>query len=497
MLAKDYKMKELWHPEMSAAGSKAALLAHKDGAKLDFWQPSASADGHSAAVLAMRNKGLSPEIDYGYTPDGRSRALLAATTSVSQGRNRAGSTPAHAPQTYPDSHKAGPNALVAASVSHRASTKSAPDGWNSEANQQARITHIGNHMAPEMFGSAPPVEIELEEKRHQAALRASTVSMAKQMYEYQNRTVLGSDGSGGAASAHARAPSSSGPLDVKQEALRYIHLQDAAHKLAQERLAKVDKELDNQRYREYYGYGNEQNQKKSSRLSMRARNRNRASSDGDADDSDDEAQARRIRSQMSQLNSGVSSVDDKKRQDDRARLMAAAEKRVHTQMHTMDEKVFADTGKVPPAMMEEWAQKARKRAQDDKDLQAQHPGMTHIGGGKFIEQSEIEAIAQARLKPTLDQITEDAEKKRARDEELRLEKEENEKSKREEKQKHREEKEESKRVKRELCFEPRLLCMVLTSRQTKRKLSRRKKKMRLKRASPKTSVRAARSSVTK
>ena len=172
MLAKDYKMKDLWQPELSSAGSKAALLAHRDGGKLDLWEPTASKEGNSAAVLAMRNKNLSPQLDRGYTPDGKRRALLAANASIN--RNRSGSQPAPVtPSTYPDQHNAASNALNAATVSHRNSVKAAPDGWNSEANQAARIKNIKGHVNPAMYGEHPPVQIEEDEKTHEAALRAS------------------------------------------------------------------------------------------------------------------------------------------------------------------------------------------------------------------------------------------------------------------------------------------------------------------------------------
>ncbi|KAK3642296.1 Eisosome assembly protein [Elasticomyces elasticus] len=457
MLAKDYKMKDLWHPEMSSAGSKAALLAHRDGGKVDLWHPTASKDGNSAANIAMRTKGLSPELDRGYTADGKQRALLAATLSVS----RSGVAPAPAaPSAYPDSKNASFNALNAATKSHRANSvrtqadRAGPDGWNSDAMQAARIQNIGGNMAPEMFGEHPPVEIEQQEKRHNAALHASAVSMAKQMYDVQNRTVLGPDlrgGLQGADAATARQQPSS-QKDLKQEAMRYIHLQDAAHKLAQERLAKVDKTFEDAKYREYYGYPDQQPTQRRSmnRLSMRSKGRRRGTGDSNQSDSDDDERAQKIRSQMSQLNSGVNNVDEKKRTDDRARLMAAAEKKVHAQMHSMDEKVFADTGKVPPAMMEEWEAKARARAQEEKKEQAQHPGQTHIGGGKYVATSEIEAIAAARLKPTLDEIDATAQKRRARDQELREEKDEQERTKKEEKVKQREEKEETKKLKNEV-----------------------------------------------
>lgn len=453
LLAKDYKMKELWQPEASAAGSKAALLAQKDGGKLNLWHPTPNKDGNSAAVLAMRAKGLSPDLDRGYTAEGKTNSLRAATLSVRRGRSDSVPTPPP-PAAYPDAHNSATNALSAATVSHRAGfaksarpTKAvATDGWSSEANQAARVTNL--HMDPKMFGEDPHVDIDPEDTKHQAALRASAISMAKQMYEVQNRTVLGDASSDGTAAGpgHRQSPS----RDVKAEAMRYINLQDAAHKLAEERLAKVDKDHEARLYREYYGYPDQNSSPRKSigsRLSLRGRRR--TGSDGDLVDSDDEEQARRIRKQMSQLSTGLGEVDSKKRSEDRAKLLAAAERRVHTQMHDLDEKVFADTGKVPPAMQEEWDEKARKRAQEQRELagRPENKGKTPIGGGKFIDQSELEAIAAARLKPTLDEINDTAERKRARDEELRQEKEDQQRAKQEEKQRHREEKEEQKRMK--------------------------------------------------
>ena len=461
LLAKDYRMKELWQPEQSLAGSKAAVMAAGKGGKLDLWQASATPEGHSAATLAMRNKGLSPHAYTGVDADNRSKALLAATKSHNQGRKRAGSTPTPAAPAYPDSRNATKNALNAATVSHSTSVRNpmkgmGPDGWSSEAMQAARIKNVGTHMGGvEQWGEHPTVEIpgESAEAKHQAALRASAVSMAKTLYETQNRTALTDDPEEIAARAAAGRNSTSSQGDIKQEAMRYINLQEAAHKLASERLAKVDKNFENAQFREYYGYGDKP-KRLSSRMSMRSvgggRQRRRASSDGTGrydDDSDDEEQARRIRKQMSQLSAGMGQVNQKKQQDDRAKLLAAAEKRVTANMHTMDERVYAQTGKIPPALQEEWEAKARERAQKERELQAQNPGKTHIGGGKFMEQSEIDAIAAARLKPTLDEIADNAEQRRARDEELRQEKEEQERVKREEKAQKKEEKDEQKRIK--------------------------------------------------
>ena len=114
-------MAPLWSPEASAAGSRAALLAHRDAGKSNLWMPEASADGNSAATIAMRKKGLSPEADYGYTQDGKKRALMAATGAVS-GRRRAESSPIPVDlPSYPDSANSAQNALSAATIAHRPS----------------------------------------------------------------------------------------------------------------------------------------------------------------------------------------------------------------------------------------------------------------------------------------------------------------------------------------------------------------------------------------
>lgn len=419
MLAKDYKMAPLWQPGLSTAGSKAALLAHNHGGKLDLWMPEASAEGNSAANLAMRNKGLSPQLDYGYTADGRSKALMAATGAL--GRSRAGSTPTTALPVYPDAANSASNALNAATVAHKPSVRDS-NRLGSAAMEAARVQNTKG-VSRDMYTEHPPVAIEVAEQKYNAAMRASSVSMAKQMYDYQKRkdeeaaggaTAMGATA---AVASHNRTSSSSSTPDVRQQAMQYIHLQEAAQKLANERLAKMDPDA-NARFRSYYGYETETQR---NRLSVRGRQRKRADSDGQSVNSDDEFQAHRVRSQMTQFNRDIAEVDAKKRATDRANLLAAAERKVQASMHTMDEKVFAETGKVSPAMMEEWEAKARAKAAKDSEARMANHGKVSIGGGKFLDMSEIEAIAAARLKPTLDQITETAEKRRAHDEEVRLE----------------------------------------------------------------------------
>ena len=87
----------------------------------------------------------------------------------------------------------------------------------------------------------------------------------------------------------------------------------------------------------------------------------------------------------------------------------------------MDKKVYDETGKYSPAMLEDWDAKARARASANSEARMENHGKVHIGHGKFMDQSEIDAIAQARMQPTLDEINEKTEKRFAEEEERRLE----------------------------------------------------------------------------
>ena len=463
LLAHEYKMKPLWQPELSTAGSKAALLAHQSGPNLNLWEPEASKEGNSAAGIALRNRELSPRLDYGYTADGHKNALVAATGAV--GRSRSGSTPTPVKPLYPDAQNAPYNALNAATIAHRPSTKSAPedpDLYNSDAMQSARVTHYADNVSRQMFTEKPPAEPEVEEKKRNDALRGASLSMARQMYAIQQQAIeeaaVGDDGynAGRAAasiSGNRQSMTSTRAPDMKEQAMQYIHLQEAAQKLAADRLAKIDAE-DHGAYRRHFGFNAEPRR---SRLSIRGRNNiRRSSSEGrrtSIASDDDELRSRRIRHQMSEFQDQVKQVDAKKRLQDRERLLAAAERSVQSRLHAMDERVFAETGKVSPAMLEEWEAKARAKAAKESESRMQNHGMVNVGGGKFFSQAEIDRIAAERVQPTLDEVNHEAEQHRARDEEMRLDAEEKKRQSQKEKDRGKELKAEQKRAKGKLIFE--------------------------------------------
>ncbi|KAH9210329.1 hypothetical protein DL95DRAFT_393543 [Leptodontidium sp. 2 PMI_412] len=442
MQAHDYKMAPLWQPEASAHGAKAALLAHRDGGKVEIWKPEAkSAWGNSAATQAMashRQGGLSPQLDYGHTDTGLKGSLLAATGAMASSRKRAQSIPNISPQpdTYPDESNAAANALKAATSASRSSRRS-------DIPEAGAVPYTT--MAREMYTAAPPVQPEVDEKNRQDTLRASAVAMAQSMYQYQQKQIdAATHAQSGAAAAHRRN-SSLDSTDEAAQPMRFNNLQEAAQKLAQERLAKLhDEHAQNREYRDYYSSNTSAPH---SRLSLRGRNRNRASSLGTFDD--DQEQSNKIRAQMSQFSSNLSQVDAKKRQQDRENLIAAAQRNVTKSLHGMDEKVFADTGKIAPSLLNEWEVKAHAAAQANSDTRMENHGKVHIGGGKFINQSEINLVAARNVQPVLDEINEKAEAERERQAALKAEQETQQRKAAEKKAREKEQKEIDKKLRQQ------------------------------------------------
>ncbi|KAK2629987.1 hypothetical protein QTJ16_000807 [Diplocarpon rosae] len=420
LLAHDYKMAPLWQPESSADGAKAALLAHREGGKVEIWKPEAhSVWGHSAATQAMvshRQGGLSPQLDYGHTELGRQGSLRAATGAMSSSRKKAEAAPRIVPKpdTYPDESNAASNALMAATSASRASKRS-------DHSEGGAVPYT--NMSRNMYTANPPVQPEIDEKNRADTLRASAVAMAQGMYAYQQKQIdqasAHAHAQSGAAAAHGHRRTSSLDSTEAAQPTRFNNLQEAAQKLAQERLAKLhDENAQNREYRDYYS---STSAAAPSRLSIRGRNRNRASSLSTFDE--DQAQSDKIRAQMSQFSSNLDQVDAKKRQHDRDSLIAVAQRNVTKSMHGMDEKVLADTGKMAPSLLSEWEARSHAAAQANSASRMENHGKVHIGGGKFINQSEIDLVASRNIQPVLDEINEKAEAERERQAALKLEQE--------------------------------------------------------------------------
>lgn len=348
-------------------------------------------------------------------------ALTAATGAVVSGRRRrTESAPTN--MFHPDAAYA----LTAATISHRASQVDPRDNVLTDIDpglEASRIHHIAQANA-QMYTATPPIEIEVEEQKHKDTLRAAAISMAKDMYA----TTAARDERDGsidyASSAaqnrlshrYSQSQFSWLPGDEYNMVQRSPNLHEAAQKIANEKLARMQQnELQNKQ--QYYGVSSP----KPSRQTFTRRLTRRTSSEGDASKMDWET-SEQIRHQMSSLQTRLHQIDEKKSRD-RADLMEIARKNVHAAIHDMDEKVYASTGKPSPNMQREWEEKAHERALQDSEARMTGFGRVSVGGQKYMDQSEVDAIARSRIQPTLDEISIRVEEQKAREVEERLEQE--------------------------------------------------------------------------
>lgn len=137
----------------SIAAFKAATLAA--GVNSDGYRSKGTDTGFAAANTALKHQNTQPtQPNFGVSEDGYQKALLAATMSIN--RHKVKNSPVGTPPI------------------------------SSKAVSATRLKRIPN-MGPEMFTEHPPVEIEKEVDRYQAALHASSISMAKQLYKLEQQ----------------------------------------------------------------------------------------------------------------------------------------------------------------------------------------------------------------------------------------------------------------------------------------------------------------------
>ncbi|KAJ5257273.1 hypothetical protein N7478_013377 [Penicillium angulare] len=419
---------EIWRPGRQPAAETAAYRV-KDFTPPQFPQPKPStqysAEGLGAAILAVReqrNSSLSPTRTAQKQEHSRhlqNKARQAATGAYATGRRRSDSAPSE-PTVAGDSAYA----LKAAGTSHRLKREEEQDegplSHLDSAMEASRIRHITNTNA-KLYTSAPPVASEVEERNRQNSLRAAAISMAKDMYdvtEAKNNTGNRDSALQAAQRGSDRSQSRKTISGVEgTTAQRAMTLQEAAQKRAAEKLALMKN--DHAELQNYYGTAP---QPPRSRLTTR---RKRTSSDADVTQVDAE-QSRRIRNQMFSLRSKLNQVDEK-RTKDRELLMLAAQRNVNATMQGMDKKMYADTGRAPPSLQREWDDAAHERARREAEAveaASAHGNRINIGGNQYMDMADVEAVARNRLQPTLDEISDNAEQRRAQELEARLDAEE-------------------------------------------------------------------------
>jgi hypothetical protein len=85
--------------------------------------------------------------------------------------------------------------------------------------------------------------------------------------------------------------------------------------------------------------------------------------------------------------------------------------------------VYNETGQVNPTLMSEWEVKAHQMANASHEARNENKGKIDIGGGRFMDPHDVDAIAAKRMQPILDDINEKAEIERERLATLKMEEE--------------------------------------------------------------------------
>lgn len=368
----------------------------------------------------VANQQTSPQHDISRSGDIQDKARRAATGAYAA-RQRADSAPSE-PVNTTDSNWA----LSAAGLSHRAQVENeGPLAHLDSAMEASRITHAATTNA-RLYTSSPPIASEVQERNRRNSLHAAALVMARDMYditgptgEAQNMDPAVSAAQKGQSRLQARKTVSGETGSAGQRALT---LQETAQKRAAEKLARMRDE--HAEMQQYYGTAP---QPQRSLLSAR---RKRTSSDADSTQVDAE-QSKQIRNQMFSLRNKLNKVDEK-RQKDRDMLMEAARRNVDAQIHEMEMKVYAETGRAPPSIQKQWDEAARERVRQEaeaSEAEAAEAKETpteriNIGGSRYMDMADVEAVARTRVQPALDEITDQAERRRAEELEARLDAEE-------------------------------------------------------------------------
>ncbi|PSR79188.1 hypothetical protein BD289DRAFT_442828 [Coniella lustricola] len=409
-------MPSTWQPDRSQPNSmKAAAFAAANASSRPNKRSSLpnSGWGNSAANQALSAAGTATdrvEPREPMTDLNRQKSLRAAKGAFAGSTVRPRSR--SSPQTYPDSANAATNALSAATAAANRS------------DIYLKIEDVGavpvTTMNRQMYTANPPVKPEVDERNREASLHASAVAMAKTMYAQQQKMFDATKQAQGQNGIKGSSAPGSPMLEGNQQPRQYTNLQEAAYKLAQERLARLRTQHEQDReLAEYYGTSPISPDTPSRKLSKIGRMRRRSSSDGDVTAhqvDDDRQRSRQIHKQMSMFSTRLDEVDEAKRSRDREALLAAAQRNVKAALEGMDEKRYRDTGRVPSSKLDDWEAKAYSAAQSRSDARtsADKTGKVDLGAGQYMDREKVEEIAAKRVQPVLDEINEKAELERQR-----------------------------------------------------------------------------------
>jgi hypothetical protein len=422
-----------WNPNMRSSRRETgnrALNIHTPPISIPIRTTSANTDSQKAAMLAhlasQQSQTLPVSQKAAQGPKPRNRAPLAALTSCS----------VHTPQETEQM------VTTPGLQSGRAqqNQQTSPRHQEHTSRSQTQGSKIIN-MAPECLTEHPPIRLEREEKAHKEALHVSAVALAKQVFAKRDTPAR--------QDRH---------VDLEEEDDDDDLYSSPEHR-SESRLARLQAADDRADLHGYNGRPTMHSTAVSSSSLNRSQSQNflrrpkpplapvqplRSTSSAASSDGDNEERATQIREEVSALNARLDRVDARlKSQNARLKsknppnILAVARQRVQQHLSQMDEKVFAQTGKMSPPIVVDWEEKSRLKRlmagrsplksrrrstptittpwseKDDKWKKAQETERAvDVGGGRMMDSGDIEQLAVSRVKPTLEKIDKGVELRR-------------------------------------------------------------------------------------
>ncbi|MBE3043319.1 eisosome protein 1 [Candidatus Bathyarchaeota archaeon] len=251
----------------------------------------------------------------------------------------------------------------------------------------------------------PPVDIEDEKKRKADELRASAVAMTTNMFKKKPNLaesfLPGND---------LQRPSEPAQSDQ--------HTKPQAYKLAQGRLANIpDETKKNKELQAHYTPSGALRR----RFTVGDRFRGRTSSDSDLEF----RRKDRAPNRMTLFGPKQPKSNNADREKELAHVFTTARRNVRSQLDGIDQTVAdrtgmvsPSTGMVSPSTKSAWGSRARAVAHGRAaQAAAEEPrdGRRDVGGGLYVAQDDVEAVARRNLKPLFHEIDERAEGKHTRE----------------------------------------------------------------------------------
>ncbi|RGP60721.1 hypothetical protein FLONG3_10777 [Fusarium longipes] len=367
----------------SAAASAAASLGWSNQKPIELWKPDKTSSASAAAALAKNYK-MAPSWEPATNSDGHKAALLA----VGSANAALNHTPSHQKSHEGWGNSAATQAVgsATAALNRSQSQQKSHEGWGNSAATQAFNTNRTNSVRQ---GNPMAADTSIQGQKSLAAAKgamSNTRRRAKSTPSASDRPVPSPtqsnkrpDALSGATLAH-KASMKTKPATENAGAVPVTTMTRNMFTSNPPVKPEVDERQNNEQIH-------------ASAVAM----------------------ARKMYLSQQKI------IDEAK--ENHGRDSDVAQPKPYAQLQGMDEKVYNETGQVNPTLMSEWEVKAHQMANASHETRNENKGKIDIGGGKFMDPHDIDAIAAKRMQPLLDDINEKAQIERERLAALKMEEE--------------------------------------------------------------------------